>query len=78
MENQVIEFTRTSTLTGKTSTMMLNVSEFTFAEGARMYNEGALLQDAFHFLTPAEREFVKTGITPEEWDAHFGSEEETE
>lgn len=28
-----------------------------------------LLQDAFPQLTPAQREFYKTGITPDEWEA---------
>ena len=29
----------------------------------------ALLQDAFPQLTPEQREFYKTGITPDEWEA---------
>jgi hypothetical protein len=35
---------------------------------------GVLLQDAFPNITPAEREFIKTGITPEEWDEYFGED----
>ncbi len=27
------------------------------------------IQDAFPQLTPAQREFYKTGITPDEWEA---------
>ena len=30
-----------------------------------------LIQDAFPHLTPEQREFLKTGITPAEWDAVF-------
>jgi hypothetical protein len=35
---------------------------------------GVLLQDAFPNLSPAEREFIKTGITPEEWYDTFGED----
>jgi hypothetical protein len=35
---------------------------------------GVLLQNAFPNITPAEREFIKTGITPEEWDQYFGKD----
>jgi hypothetical protein len=35
---------------------------------------GVLLQDAFPNLSPDEREFIKTGITPEEWADTFGED----
>jgi len=35
---------------------------------------GVLLQDAFPNLSPAERKFIKTGITPEEWYDTFGED----
>ena len=35
------------------------------------YNQGAMIQDAFPFLTPDEREFMMTGLTPEQWDKMF-------
>jgi hypothetical protein len=35
---------------------------------------GVLLQDAFPNLSPAEREFIKSGITPEEWYDAFGED----
>ena len=31
------------------------------------YSAGELLQNAFPQLSAGEREFIKTGITPEEW-----------
>jgi hypothetical protein len=34
-----------------------------------------LIQNVFPQLSPGEREFIKTGITPEEWNAKFGKEE---
>lgn len=33
-----------------------------------------LIQNALPHLTPDEREFLLTGITPEEWKATFGGE----
>lgn len=35
------------------------------------YLRGKLLQDAFPHLSPADREFIKTGITDEEWKEHI-------
>ena len=62
-----MEVTRKSALTGTTRTLDLNVT----AEQIAAYLLGALLQDAFPQLTADEREFIKTGITAEEWDAVF-------
>lgn len=39
------------------------------------YCRGAMVQHAFPGLTAGEREFVKTGITGEEWNWLFGEEE---
>jgi hypothetical protein len=33
---------------------------------------GKLIQDAYYFLDAEEREFIQTGITPDEWKATFG------
>jgi len=41
-------------------------------------NRGMLLQNAFPDLPIPEREFIKTGITPEEWKAEFGSLDQIE
>ena len=64
--------TRTSPFTGKTVTKEINVTP----EQIYAYNNGALIQRAFPHLTPGEREFIKTGITDEEWDEFLPSEEE--
>ena len=34
---------------------------------------GEKIQDALSYLSPAQREFIKTGITPEEWTEIFGA-----
>lgn len=59
-----MEITRTSNLTGVTRTMNLNVTQ----EQLDQYESGLLIQDVFPHLTPAEREFIMTGITDEEWN----------
>jgi hypothetical protein len=60
-----MKITRTSIITGKVQTLNLPVTQ----EQLRAYERGALLQDAFPHLAPPERKFIKTGITPEEWQA---------
>lgn len=35
-----------------------------------------LIQDAFPELSDDAREFIKTGITPEEWDKYMGEDDE--
>lgn len=36
---------------------------------------GVLIQDVFPQLSADDREFLMTGITPEEWDEHFSEED---
>jgi hypothetical protein len=63
-----MQITRKSMFTGKINTMEIEVSEAQIARWER----GELIQNATPNLTPDEREFIKTGVTPEEWDAQFG------
>jgi hypothetical protein len=63
---------RKSPLTGKSHEMDLPIT----AEQIGNYNRGAMIQDAFPHLTPSQREFILTGISPEEWDATFPEEDE--
>lgn len=53
-----------SILTGKTRTMSIDVSRAQLVAWAN----GALMQDAMPNINADEREFIKTGITPEEWE----------
>ena len=66
-----MKITRTSMLTGKTRTLELDVTPQELAK----WKAGILIQDAMPLLNDAEREFVKTGITAEEWKATFGDED---
>lgn len=36
---------------------------------------GQLIQNVFPHLSPDEREFLMTGITPQEWEETFGNGE---
>jgi hypothetical protein len=70
-----MKITRKSLITGKTHTRDLPITEAQLAA----YESGVLVQDAFPHLSPPEREFIKTGITPEEWQAEVvGVAEEEE
>jgi hypothetical protein len=60
--------TRTSTLSGITRTLDLDVTP---AQVDRYDAGGVLIQDAFPQLSKEQREFIKTGITAEEWDEMF-------
>ena len=59
---------RTSAISGKQREMDLPVTQEQLEKYASgMYN----IQDVFPNLTPDQREFIKTGITSEEWDFMF-------
>ena len=59
-----MKITRQSRVTRRFHTLDLPVT----AEQLRAYEEGALVQEAFPNLSAAEREFILTGITAEEWE----------
>lgn len=59
---------RKSLLTGKELTLDLDVTE----EQMSRWMKGELSQNVFSHLTVDEREFIKTGIVPSEWEALFG------
>lgn len=64
-----MKVTRTSAFTGVTRTLDLPI---TADQVTAYYQHGVLLQDAFPNLSADEREFIKTGVTAEEWDTAFG------
>jgi len=63
-----MKITRVSPFSNKKSTLELDVT----ARQIASWEKGELIQDAMPNLTPAEREFIKTGVTPDEWDDIFG------
>jgi len=62
--------TRKSLISGNINTMSLPITE----EQYNAWEQGTLVQDAMPHLSPDEREFVMSGITPEEWAETFGEE----
>lgn len=65
-----MKIVRKSPFTGVTHEWdMPTVTEERLAEWRK---PGNLIQDVFPELSADEREFLMTGITPEEWDETFG------
>lgn len=62
-----MQITRRSMFTNKVHTLDLPVTQ----EQINAWRNGKLIQDAMPNLTPAEREFIKTGVTQEEWNKMF-------
>jgi hypothetical protein len=62
--------TKTSILTGERNTMDIDITE----EQLVLWLDGALIQNVMPNLLPSEREFMITGVTPEEWEK-FAKEE---
>ena len=66
-----MKITRTSMFTGIERTLDLDFTAEQLAE----WKNGALIQNAMPNLSAADREFIMTGVTDEEWDEEFGDEE---
>jgi type IV secretory pathway ATPase VirB11/archaellum biosynthesis ATPase len=62
--------TRTSMFSGKEHSIEIPVTEAQI----EAWQNGVLIQKAMPNLTADQREFLMTGVTPEEWEAEFGSE----
>ena len=67
----MIIVTRTSEYSGITRSLPLEITK----EQILKYSNGAFIQDAFPNLNDDEREFIKSGITSEEWEEIFGDED---
>lgn len=70
-----MKITRRSAISGTTNTLDLEITPDQLARWAR---GGALVQECFPNLSPPEREFILTGITPDEWTAAFPPEDDEE
>lgn len=60
--------TKRDPFSGKINTMDLNITE---EEIDRWRDGSELIQNAFPHLTADQREFLMTGIMPDEWDKAF-------
>jgi hypothetical protein len=66
-----VQITRRSGITGKNNTLEVPISREDYILGQKKRDAGALIQEAFPTLSPPWREFLMTGITPEEWDEYI-------
>ena len=57
-----------SLVSGQVNEMDLQITQ----EQLNRWYEGELVQNAFPNLSADEREFLISGITPEEWESMFG------
>jgi hypothetical protein len=63
--------TRKSMYSGKVNTMDLPITD----EQIARWESDTLIQNAFPNLNADQREFLMTGILPEEWDEMFPSDD---
>ena len=56
--------TKTSMLSGNTSSMDIDVNQ----DQIDLWQGGSLIQNVMPDLSADEREFIMTGVTPEEWE----------
>lgn len=69
-----MEITKISQLSGKENTMNIDVAQYEMIRIENRYHSKELIQNIVPNLTMEEREFLMTGITPEEWNNTFGEE----
>jgi len=68
-----MKITRTSRISAETNVMEIDVTQ----EQLALWESGrVLIQDAMPNIGSDEREFIMTGITPQEWDNAMGIDEE--
>ena len=70
--NETFILARVSPITGNLNEVEIPMSIEAYALAMRAWKKGALIQDAFPTLPAPIREFIMSGITPQEWDDMFG------
>ena len=65
-----MQIVRTSRISGNTNVMDIDITQAQLDA----WVDGSLIQDVMPDISADEREFIMTGITPDEWDAMFGPE----
>lgn len=71
LKGYIMLIKRESMLSGIIHEMDLPVTNEQLAQ----WLNGSLIQNVMPHLTSGQREFLMTGITPDEWDAEFGDDE---
>jgi hypothetical protein len=72
----LVPIVRTSQYSGNINTMMIDMTEDMIARYVRWSNGEGVIQNLLPELSDNEREFILTGITPEEWEQMFPEDEE--
>lgn len=62
-----MKISRQNIFTGEINTLEINVTQ----EQLDKWHNGALIQNAMPNIPPEHREFIMTGITPDEWNKMF-------
>jgi len=70
----MITVERKCPFTGQMNEMALPITQWEYDAGVEAWQNGAYIQDAMPTLNAEQREFVKTGITPQKWAELFGEE----
>jgi hypothetical protein len=65
-----MNITRTSMFTGKVHEMDIDVT----LDQLRSWRSGTLIQTAMPNVSMDEREFIMTGVTPQEWNETFADD----
>jgi hypothetical protein len=65
----MIEITRRSPLSGQLTTLTIPMTADEYAVAFLRYATGTPLWDAFFLLPTHLREFINSGVTPDEWEA---------
>jgi hypothetical protein len=73
---EAMRLERHSPRTGAINAMEIPITEAEYWKAVAAYKKGKLIQDAFPTLNADQREFVKTGYTPEDWKAMFGPDDD--
>ena len=70
-----MKITKVSTLTGKEHTLDIDVTQEQMDRFEKRRETGEYIQNIMSNLSNEDREFILSGITPQEWDEQFGEEE---
>jgi hypothetical protein len=73
LDGESAEVTMESPITGGVATRIIRMTPEAY-DNWRRFKRPPLIQDAFPHLSPDDREFLLTGITPEEWNTHIKGE----
>ena len=71
-----MQIARVSSLTGMSHVRDINITveEYLAWENAGDNDDKRFIQNAFPRLSAGDREYIKTGITPAEWNDAFGGD----